>query len=164
MPLYNKFISSHNFVNALSPKDITGAAQTTGWIYVAPGNKIIFVIIQGAWAGGTPALTFEQALDSAGASPKALPYEEKYTLASTVGAKAVQVPVAANTSNLLAVAGGITLVEIDSVALDQNNGYKTVRALVASPLANADLLAILAITDGLRYQGDPTRLAVARAS
>lgn len=164
MPIYNDFISTHNFVNALSPKDITGAAQTSGWIYLAPSSKVIFVVIQGAWAGGTPALTFEQAQDSAGLNPKALPYEEKYTLAAAVGSKALQVPVVANTSNLLAVAGGITLVEIDSTALDQNNGYKTARVAVATPGANADLLCILAITDGLRYQGDPTRLAVARAS
>lgn len=145
-------------VPAFVPIDTTGAAQTGDWVNLKHYRRILVVIQQGAWAGGTPALTFEQAQDNADTGAKALSYTEKWShtgLSSDTLAKAT---VSSDTSNLPATANTITLVEFHAQDLDLANGFTHIRVKTASPGSNADLIAAFYILGNPAYAALPSTL------
>lgn len=140
------------FETAVAPKDITGAAQVGDWISLKNYTHCTIILIQGAWAGGTPAVTLQQALDVTGATPKALSFNRRWSKVGLgAGSTFAAAAVTADTFNLPAAANTITIIEVDGDDLDVTNGYDCIAVNVASPGVNADLLTVLYVLSGARY-------------
>lgn len=152
------FLSRHVIEVSSVPIDTTGAARTGDYYSLKDFQGIVFVIAQGAFAGGTPAVTLKQATAVAGTGAKALSFAEYYSKVALTGTVNVLTAVVSDTFNLAATANRITMVEVSAADLDRANGFDCVGIDVASPGANADLIAVLAILYGGRYQGDPALL------
>lgn len=151
---------SHNLIEVSSvPIDTTGAARTGDYYSLKDFQGIVFVICQGAWAGGTPAVTLKQATAVAGTGAKALSFTEKYSKVALTGTVNVLAAVTSDTFNLTATANRIEMIEVSAADLDRAGGYDCVGIDVASPGANADLICVIAILYGNRYQGDPAVLS-----
>ena len=151
------FLSSNVIEVSNLPIDTTGAARTGDYYSLKDFQGIVFVIVQGAWAGGTPAVTLKQATAVAGTGAKALGFSEKYSKVALTGTVNVLTAVTSDTFNL-GVANRIEMIEVSAADLDRAGGYDCVGLDVASPGANADLIAIIAILYGNRYHGDPALL------
>lgn len=125
------------------PKDTTGAAVTGDYVSLKDFRHLTVIIQQGAWAGGTPAVTLLQATAVAGTGEKSAPiakYWQKVGL--TGGSFAAPTDVVSDTFNLPAVANTITVLEIDADQLDVDNDFDCVRVGIASPGVNADLICV----------------------
>lgn len=133
------------------PKDITGAAQVGDYVSLKDYSHLTIVILQGAWAGGTPAVTLTQATDVAAAGEKALSFTKRWTKVGLTGTTFVETAVASDTFNLPATANTINVLEVEASSLDVTNGFDCVALQIATPGANADLLAALYILSGARY-------------
>lgn len=141
-----------NIVGALLPKDITGAAQTGQWISLKYYRNLLIVLNQGAWAGGTPAVTLSQAKDVAGLDAKPLAFLRRFQQAWNTGATGyVESVVTSNTFNLPATPNLMHLIEVEAASLDTGNGFDCVRVNIASPGANADLLSAYYVLGKARY-------------
>ncbi len=132
------------------PVNTTGAAQNTTWLSVKDFRRLVFLISQGAWAGGTPAVTLQQAQDSSGTNAKTLAFTTMFQKLNSA-ASWTQNAVASNTFNLPNQANTTTYVEIKDDDLDTNNGFAYVQLQVASPGANADLISIIALCWNQRF-------------
>lgn len=144
-------VESMQVESGVLPKDITGAAQTGDYVSLKNYTRCTVIIQQGAWAGGTPAVTLLQATDVAATDEKALGFTKRWTKVAVTGTTFVETAVAANTFNLPAVANTMNVIEVEASSLDTNNGFDCFRVHVATPGANADLLCILYILHGARY-------------
>ena len=141
---------------ATEPKNWTGAASTSVWINCKTAQHLTFIIFSGAWAGGTAAVTLNQATDVSGTSSKALAFTTMFTnTANTASEILTQTAVVSNTFNL-DTANAIWVIEVDPRSLDINNSFVTVQLAVASPGANADIYGAIAIGSIMRYYGAPT--------
>lgn len=138
----------------IGPIDITGAAKTTAWIGLKRGNRVQFKLMAGAWAGGTAAVTLEQATDASGSGGKALAFTRRFSVS---GDTVTETTVTSNTFNLSA-ANQTDIIEIVASDLDVNNGFAYVRLLTASPGANADLLCVTVQVYDLDINGKPSTL------
>lgn len=138
----------------IAPKDITGAAQVGDWLSFKYFSHATIILVQGAWAGGTPAVTLTQALDVTGDQAKALAFTERWSKVglgtTTQFAKAA---VTNNTFNLPATANTVTVIEIDGDDLDVDAGFDCFTVNIASPGVNADLLSAVCRLSGARYAG-----------
>lgn len=140
------------FETAIAPQDITGAAQVGDWICLASYAHVTIILIQGAWAAGTPAVTLSQAIDVTGAAPKALSFDKRWSKVGLgAGSQFAMAAVVNDTFNLPNTANTITVLEIDGDDLDVDGGYDCLALNVASPGANADLLTALYVLSGARY-------------
>ena len=133
------------------PIDTTGAAQAGDYYSLANYQHLTLIIQQGAWAGGTPAVTLKQATDVAGTSEKALSFNKRWTQVALTGTGYTQTAVVSDTFNLPAVANTTNILEIDAQDLDASNGFDCVRLAIASPGANADLISVTAILSQPRF-------------
>ena len=141
-----------NIEGALLPKDITGAAPTGQWICVKNYSHVTILLGQGARAGGPPAVTMLQAQNVSGLNAKALPFTKRYQQAWNSGtAGYAETAVTNNTFPLPATANQVHLLEIDTATLDGANGFDCMQVNLATPGANADLLAALYLLSGSRY-------------
>lgn len=136
-------------VPAWVPVDTTGAGQDGDWINLKNYRRVLCVILQGAWAGGTPAVTFQQATDNAATGAKTLSYTERWDGTALTDDTLAKTTVSSDTSNLANAANGFTVVEFHAQDLDIDGGFTHMRMRVASPGANADLIA------GFYVLGDP---------
>jgi hypothetical protein len=152
------FLSHHVIESSSVPIDTTGAARTGDYYSLKDFQGVVFVIVQGAWAGGTPAVTLKQAQAVAGTNAKALGMAEYYSKVALTGTVNVLSAIVSDTFNLAATANRITMVEVSAADLDRAGGFDCVGIDVASPSTNADLIAVIAILYGLRYSGDPALL------
>lgn len=143
------------FEAGVAPIDITGAGADGDWVSMAHGRRLGILILTGTWAGGTSAVTLQQATSNAGAGAKALTPTE-YFIKTGNGAASpwVRTAIVAGTFNLSA-AQKVILIEVDATELDVNGGFTHVRARVATPGANADLVAIAYVWIDLREDGEP---------
>lgn len=135
------------------PIDTNGAAHTGDRYNLKHYGKIGFLIVQGAWAGGTPAVTLQQHDAATAGNSKALSFRKRWTKVALTGANWTEQAVASDTFNLAATPASMTFVEVDAEELDTDNNYGYVSVNVASPGANADLLCVVALLDGARYMG-----------
>jgi hypothetical protein len=141
-----------NPVQAILPRDITGLAQTSQWISLKEYRRVCIVITQGAWAGGTPAVTLLQAKDVAGTTPKALPFSKRWQQAWNTGQTGfVEAAVVNDTFQLPNTANQVHLLEIEAASLDVDNGYDCLQINIASPGVNADFLNVLYLCADARY-------------
>src|SRR4051812_27973674 len=105
-------------IPAFVPIDTTGAVQNGDWVSLKFHRRCLFVIQQGAWAGGTPAVTFSQAKDNAGTGAKALSYVERWDATALTNDLPARAAVTSDTSNLANAANGLMLVEFHAQDLD----------------------------------------------
>lgn len=161
--MQGRLLESLRIVPAILPKDITGAVQNGDWVNVRNWKRVLTVIQQGAWAGGTPAVTFEQATDASGSGAKALSYSERWDATALTNDVPARTAVTSDTSNLANAANGLMLVEHHAQDLDVNNGFVWLRVNVASPGSNTDLLSAHYVLGSGAYSGKPSTLPTAIA-
>ncbi len=136
---------------AIAPKDITGAAQNGTWVSLKNFRHLAVVLHQGAWAGGTPAVTLQQASDVSGTGAKSAPIPFFWRKAAVTAGQFAKTAVVSDTFNLPATANTVTVIEMDADQLDTNNGFDCVRVQIASPGANADLLGVTYLLSNTRF-------------
>ncbi len=130
----------------------TGAAMTAYWVSLKNYNHITFQIMTGAWAGGTAAVTINQATAIAGTSTKALGFTKMWTnIAAVTGDTYVETAVASNTFNLN-TANCLYQIEIDAATLDVTNNFDCLTLTIATPGSNNDFYNVLYQLSGARYQ------------
>lgn len=134
------------------PIDTTGAAVAGDYINMSVCERMYVIIMQGAWAGGTPAVTMTQGTTASGGSTAAFTNFRAWKNTALTDDLLASVTVAAGTFNLAATANQCTVLEANTE--DMTDGYKFLRVGIASPGSNADLIAVLYICTGLRYQGE----------
>ena len=127
--------------NAILPKDINGAAQVGDYINMKNYSACVITLQQGAWAGGTPAVTLTQSQDVAATGEKALSFNARWTkVGQATSGVYVKTTVTSDTFNLPATANTMNKIFVRAEDLDTNNGFDVLCVKVASPGANADLL------------------------
>ena len=127
------------------PIDTNGAVVASDWISLKLYRHATIIITQGAWAGGTPAVTLDQATAVAGTGTKTLEFETMWTQTGLTGTGYTKTAVTSDTFNLTATANSMTIIEIDAEDLDQAGGFTSFQLDIASPGANADLIAAIVI-------------------
>ena len=156
--MQGRLIEQLKIVPAIVPIDATGAGQDGDWINLKHYRRVLVVIQQGAWAGGTPAVTFEQAKTAAGGSSKALGYTERWNATALTNDVPAKVTVTSDTSNLANAANGLMLVEFHQQDLDVANNFTHMRVRIATPGSNADLVAAFYILGNPAHAGLPSTL------
>jgi len=139
--------------------DTTGAAVTGDYVSMKGFGSLTAIIIQGAWAGGTPAVTLKQATDVGNSlsDEKAVTFTKKWSKVALTGTVWVQAAVTASTFNLTTVNNTVTAIEINAEDLDVDNGFDCARVGIATPGSNADLIAVMYILGDPRYPQLPAQ-------
>jgi hypothetical protein len=145
-------VEAAKIVWAGAPKDITGAGLTGDYVSLKYHRRLAVVLMTGAWAGGTAAVTLTQATDATGGTSASLAFDTQYVSTGLTSDTPVKTAVASNTFNLSA-ANKLHVIEV--LASDLTAGYTHVRVEVASPGSNADLLAMAYILYGASYNESP---------
>ena len=148
--MYNHIVERQKLIWACEPKRYSGAAATKKWVSLKNYDQLTIVIITGAWAAGTAAVTVEQATAVAGTSNKALAFTDYWDDLTTSGTLAKKAATS-NTFNL-DTANKMYVIHIDDRMLDLAGGFTSVSIAVASPGANADFYGVAYILGSARYQ------------
>jgi len=134
------------------PANYTGAVCPSVELSMKLYDKVQFVIMTGAWAAGTAAVTLEQGTDIAFGTNKALGFTLMWTNNAAVASpQLVATAVVGNTFNVANVANATYIIEVDADTLDQDGGFDCVRLAIASPGANADFYCAYADLYTARY-------------
>ena len=155
-----RLVENAKIVVGAVPIDTTGAAVTGDYVSMKGYTHLTIVIMQGAWAGGTPAVTLKQATDVAGTGEKALSFSYYWAGTALTDDQYAKTTVSSDTYNLAATANKVNVIEVDASSLDADNGFDCVRLGIASPGANADLIAVLYVLTGTRYPQAITPAAI----
>lgn len=149
----NLLVENYGIEVGAVPIDTTGAIVAGDYVSLKNYSHLTVIIQQGAWAGGTPAVTLLQATDVANsaADEKALELDYYWTKTGLTGTAFTKTAVTADTFNLTATANTITVIEIDASDLDSDGGFDCARVAIASPGANADLICVTYILSGARF-------------
>lgn len=148
--LPGRLVEGCHIVPLAVPIDTTGAAVAGDWVSMKKYRKACIIIMQGAWAGGTPAVSLDQGTSAAGADSKTLGLTEYWQGTALTDDVLARTAVESDTFNLPATANTFTVLEIDVSDLDKDNGFAYFNLDIASPGANADLISAVAIL----YDGD----------
>ena len=95
------------------PKNWTGAASTGDYLSMKHFTNLTIFIISGAWAGGTVAVTLEQATAVAGTGTKALAFDTMWTDIAATGTY-VKTAVTSNTFNIVVMNTVIKTRDLDA--------------------------------------------------
>lgn len=155
MSFNTRLIENYRFVWANEPKNYTGAAATAKWVSMKGYDRLLILIQTGAWAGGTAAVTLNQATAVAGTSSKALAFTKMWVNTAGAPDTFTQTAVVSNTFNL-DTANLMYLIEVVASDLDTANGFDCVSLAVASPGSNADFYGATYILGAARYPQAPT--------
>lgn len=150
-----KLVESLGIAVSTPPLDTTGAAVTGDRFNLKFYGKISFILIQGSWAGGTPAVTLQQHDAVTAGNSKALGFTKYWTDVALTGGTKAEVAVVSDTYNLTTTNNTFNVIEVDAEKLDTDNDFVYASLNVASPGANADLICVVAILGDPRYSGDP---------
>ena len=145
------FVENFGIATALAPVDTTGAAAVGDWISLKGYESVTIIITQGAWAGGTPAVTLDQATLVNGTGTKTLGLLKYWSKVGLAAADFAETAVVSDTFNLPATANTVTVMQVHASQLDVDGGFDCVQLDVASPGANADLITAIYILNGARY-------------
>lgn len=148
--MYGHLAELNKLIWAVEPKSYSGLAATKKWVSLKNYGQLTIVIMTGAWAGGTAAVTVEQATAVAGTSNKALSFVDYWDDVTTSGTLVKKAAVS-NTFNL-DTANKMYVIHIDDRMLDIANGFDCVSIAVASPGANVDLYGAVYVMGDARYQ------------
>jgi hypothetical protein len=149
--MQQQLVESVKPIWAGEPKNYTGAAMAAKYVSLKNYTNLTIVIITGAWAAGTAAVTLLQATAVAGTGAKALAFDTHWHDETTSGAL-VKIATVSNTFNLT-TALKMYVIEVDARSLDVAGGFDCATLAVASPGANADFYGVAYILHGSRYQG-----------
>lgn len=137
-------------LRAGEPKSYSGAALADFYVSMKNYTNLTIMILTGAWAAGTAAVTLKQATAIAGTGAKALAFTDYWDDVTTSGTLVKKAAVS-NTFNL-DTANKLYVIEVDARMLDIAGGFDCVTLAVASPGANADFYAVGYILHGTRYE------------
>ena len=144
-------------IAAFVPINTTGAGQDGDWINLKKARRICALLFQGAWAGGTCAITMEQAQDNTGAANKALSFDRYWYATALTTDVWTEVAVTTDTFTI-GTANRLTAIEVIADQMDTINAFTHVRVRAATPGGNADLLAGLYLVGSMFFDAYPTRL------
>lgn len=144
---------------ACEPKNYTGAANTQKYASLKNYGRAFVLIQTGAWAGGTAAVTLNQATDVSGTSAKALAFTRMWVNTGAAPDTFTKTTVSSNTFNL-DTANLTYVIEIVASDLDTGNGFDCFSVAVASPGSNNDFYGIQYVLYNARYSqaSTPTSL------
>lgn len=159
-----EFLKNHHVVAGMTESNdprcnITGG-QEGDRISLKGYNRIGFLIIVDAWAGGDSAITLKQATSVANtdSAEKALTYAGYWTSANYAAeATPAWVKTATGTltiANADSPDNKAYFIEVEADSLDADNGFDCVRIDFATPGANANYLNCVAILSDPRHGGD----------
>lgn len=141
--MWNNFsVEAGRYVQAFVPIDTTGAGQTGDYVNLRNYRRCAIILSTGAWAGGTAAVTLNQAKTNAGGSAKAVAFT-RYWLSSALSSTTdvpVETAVTSNTFNISA-ANKVHVIEVHVNDLDIANGFFWLNVATASPSTNSDLIS-----------------------
>lgn len=146
----NLLVENDKVIWATEPKDWTGAASTGDWVSMKNYAHLTIIIQTGAWAGGTSAITLEQATAVAGTGNKALGFSWQWNDVAA-GGTLVKTAVASNTFTI-GTANKLYIIEVDASSLDKANNFDCVTVKGASPGVNADIYGATYILSRSRYK------------
>jgi hypothetical protein len=149
--MQQQLVESVKPIWAGEPKNYTGAAMTAKYVSLKNYTNLTIIIITGAWAAGTVAVTVNQATAVAGTGAKALAFTDYWDDLTTSGTLVKKTAVS-NTFNLDTTLK-MYVIEIDARMLDIAGGFDCVTVACASPGANADFYGVAYVLHGSRYQG-----------
>lgn len=146
--MYNgNFVQDKKVIEIAVPKSWASTACTAEWVNMAKiSGRLVYLIQTGAWAGGTAAVSLNQATSDGGSA--ATVTLTKYWTVS--GDTVTAATVSSNTFNLSA-ASTMYIVEVTPEMLTRASSYDWVRLVIASPGANADFYSVTAIAEGLKH-------------
>ena len=146
-----RLVDQTSIVWAIEPKNWTGAASSGKVVSLKNFNHLTAIINVGAWAGGTAAVTLNQATDVSNTGGKALSFTKMWTnQANTTLQYLTETAVVSNTFNLN-TANQICVIEIDAASLDVTNNFDCVSVNVATPGSNNDLYGAVYVMSGSRF-------------
>ncbi len=148
-----RFIENNKIVIGAVPIDTTGAAVTGDYVSMKGYAHLTVIIVKGAWAGGTPAVTLKQATDVGNSlsDEKALSFTKQYKGTALTADTLTSNTVSSDTFSLAATANEYHVIEVDASSLDVDNGFDCVRVGIATPGSNADLICVVYILSHARY-------------
>lgn len=147
----NRLVDNAKIVFGAPAKDYSGAANTEKYVSLENYNHCTIILQCGAWAGGTAAVTVNQATDTAAASAKALGFGIQFTNRSNTSTDTlVETTVTSNTFNLN-TANAVYVIELDAATLDVRNSFNSIAVEIGSPGVNADLYSVTYILSQPRY-------------
>lgn len=142
MPAQGFLAENAKPVFAAVPVNTTGAAMNSPWLSMRHYRRAQCMILTGAWAGGTPAVTIQQATSSGGAGAKTVAFT-RYWLNTQNTDTWTNTAVTGNTFNLSGTANQCYVIEVFVSDLNINSNFFWVQFQIASPGANADLAAMV---------------------
>lgn len=153
--LNTRLIEYFRPVWACVPQNYSGTANTVKWANLKGYGRMAILIQTGAWAGGTAAVTLNQATSTAGAGSKALAFTSVYINTGAAPDTFTKTAVSSNTFNL-DTANLLYWIEVVDSDLDTANGFNCVDVAIASPGANADFYGVIYLMGTARYPQSPT--------
>lgn len=156
-----QLIEHAKFVQAFGPVNTTGAGQDGAWVSLKNFKRLAIVLETGAWAGGTSAVTLEQARDSAGVDgAKGLAFSKYLKAFDTDDTPDDAGAVTSVSSDTYTIGdnNNVHVIEVRAEDLDINDGYEFVRVRIATPGSNNDYVSGLYILYDGNFAGLPTTL------
>ena len=145
-----------HIVNALAPVDIGGAAKTSDYFSLEKYAHATIIVTCGV-VGNAATITVEESDDASGSTTSAIDFkyaQETTAAGDTLGALAwvgATTGISTGTTN-----GTIHVIEIDASQLTDGYPYLVVKTTNAA----ANLISVVAILSGARYQEDVTPTAI----
>lgn len=155
-----RLVEFAKIIPAFGPLDTNGAAQNGPWVSMKNYRRCAIVLVSGAWAGGTIAVTLEQAQDATGTGAEALSFDRYYqvfNVADTPEDAASMTTVVNGTYNF----GGAHLahvIEVRAGDMDLDNHFNFLRLQTGSPGAFSALIAAYYMLYKGGYVGNPANL------
>jgi hypothetical protein len=135
-------IENAKVITGFVPLDGNAVGWTGDWVHMRDYRRCCIWIQQGAWAGGTAAVTLNQGKTNTGGSSKAIAFTQMWTWTGlTADGPTAPTAVTSNTFTLATPANTTTVMEIHVNDLDITNGFYYVNCTIATPGSNADLCA-----------------------
>lgn len=134
---------------AAVPIDTTGAGVSGDRVNLQKFGHVTVIIAQGAWAGGTPAVTLKEHTAATGGTTAALGFTEYWSQVALTGTGFSRTAVSSDTFNLTATANTMTVIEVSAASLSTGSPWFSIE--IATPGSNADLIAVFYVLRQARY-------------
>jgi hypothetical protein len=163
-----KLIDKVHFVVGAPIANINTAWDNTtyalgDYVNMANYSHLTIVLIGGASAGGTGAITVKQATDATGTSAKNVTVANRYLQTGTSSASDtwVKTTVTSNTWTHPATANLCNIVEIDAASLDKDNGFTWVAINITSAGGTTNMCALYILSDPRQISAETAPTAIA---